>query len=280
MSSVEWHTPKWITDPLSEAVDGFDLDPASGCEPDPIADVQYTEEDDGLEEPWFGTVWVNPPYSRWDNPRWAEKIWREAQEKRVKLIIALVPANTSTDWWHNYYARADKICLVDHRIKFGGADNSGKFANAFCVFGDEIPEGVIEFLEEQGSLYETTEALGPGRFHVGDVLEVELGAGSMGFPRGVDESATVRVEAGEITNDGYVQLCCVQPQQGPDGQEVYYSISAPLGELTDIRCSVAPGGRDWQTVPLSGIEHRDGGEAVADGGVEGPMAPPAVGYVA
>ena len=279
MASTEWHTPQWITEPLSEAVDGFDLDPASGCEPEPIADARYTKEDDGLSLPWFGNVFVNPPYSRKDNPRWAEKIHAEAQEDRTDIIIALVPANTSTNWWHDHYAHADKICLVDERIKFGGADNTGKFANAFCVWGDEIPEGVVEFLEAQGSLYETTEALGPGKYHVGDQLQVELGNGVLGFPKHVDESATVEVQCARLTDDGYVEVCGVQPRTPPDGPEVYYLLSAPLTDLTDIRCSVAPDGRDWQTVPLSSVELATR-ETVTVEGTDVPATAKAIGYVA
>lgn len=42
--------------PLADAMDGFDLDPAAGCEPTPIAEERYTPADDGLASPWFGTV--------------------------------------------------------------------------------------------------------------------------------------------------------------------------------------------------------------------------------
>lgn len=38
----EWGTPEWIWRPLSEALDGFDLDPASGAEPKPIAARRFT----------------------------------------------------------------------------------------------------------------------------------------------------------------------------------------------------------------------------------------------
>lgn len=61
-AGVEWGTPEYVVSPLSDALDGFDLDPASGAEPVPYADERYTVEDDGLAQDWFGDVWLNPPY--------------------------------------------------------------------------------------------------------------------------------------------------------------------------------------------------------------------------
>ena len=58
----ERYTPKWVFDGLGMT---FDLDPCSpvaggDCVP---ATAKYTADDDGLSQPWHGTVWVNPPFS-------------------------------------------------------------------------------------------------------------------------------------------------------------------------------------------------------------------------
>ena len=37
-SGVEWGTPKWVVLPLYRAIDGYDLDPASGAEPTEYAE--------------------------------------------------------------------------------------------------------------------------------------------------------------------------------------------------------------------------------------------------
>jgi hypothetical protein len=39
----------------------------------------YDREQDGLEQPWHGVVWCNPPYSGLD--AWVEKAWREWQRE-------------------------------------------------------------------------------------------------------------------------------------------------------------------------------------------------------
>lgn len=59
--SVEWYTPAWIFEALGIQ---FDLDPASphDFETAVPASTKYTVFDDGLKKPWFGRIWLNPPY--------------------------------------------------------------------------------------------------------------------------------------------------------------------------------------------------------------------------
>jgi hypothetical protein len=59
--SVEWYTPAWIFNELGMS---FDLDPSSphNMETAVPATTKYTIFDDGLTKPWFGRVWLNPPY--------------------------------------------------------------------------------------------------------------------------------------------------------------------------------------------------------------------------
>ena len=56
----------------------------------------------GLEEPWFGRVWCNPPYSEigaWVRKAWAEwALWPE----QLQLIVMLLPANRPEQaWWQD-----------------------------------------------------------------------------------------------------------------------------------------------------------------------------------
>jgi phage N-6-adenine-methyltransferase len=81
-TSDDYYTPKWMFDVLGIQ---FDLDVA--CPPDgpphTPCKAYYTQEDDGLASDWYGTVWMNPPYS---NPSpWVTKFMQHGNG------IALLP---------------------------------------------------------------------------------------------------------------------------------------------------------------------------------------------
>ena len=129
----EWYTPPW----LFEMMDlWFELDP---CHPRlswiPAEDV-FTKADDGLAQPWFGKVWMNPPYGD-QTPAWLQKL------SEHRNGIALVFARTDTAWFHDYCVKADAILFLRKRIKFvdrhcveGGSPGNGSMLLAWgndCV---------------------------------------------------------------------------------------------------------------------------------------------------
>lgn len=141
----EWGTPRWIWEPLGNALDGFDLDPASGAERTPIADERFTVEDNGLEREWFGDVWLNPPYGREHNPRWAMKAVREAHRDSVTSLTALVPASTDTQWFQQNYADAPLLTFIEGRVSFhGDGDGNATFPSVIATWGDVPDEYVAE----------------------------------------------------------------------------------------------------------------------------------------
>lgn len=146
----EWATPPELLRPLADAVGGFDLDPCSGAERKSIASDTYTKADDGLAQKWFGAVWMNPPYS--EIADWMEKASTEVRREQVDSVIALVPARTSTQWFHNYAAEASAIAFVEGRLQFGDADNSAPFPSAVVVFGD-VEDDVYSFLSNRGMVF-------------------------------------------------------------------------------------------------------------------------------
>jgi site-specific DNA-adenine methylase len=122
-TSQEWYTPPYIFDALGC---WFDLDPASpGCDVVPWvpANTHYTTE--GLERPWGGFVWLNPPYGRDRLPAWVEKFAEHGNG------IILVPERTSTEWWQGLSSRADMILFVNKKIPFISGD--GRKAGAAAI---------------------------------------------------------------------------------------------------------------------------------------------------
>lgn len=77
--SNDWGTPLDIIESARHVLGGIDLDPAS----DPywnncvMADKFYTEEDDGLTQPWEGKIFVNPPGGKIKNESMAGRFWEK-----------------------------------------------------------------------------------------------------------------------------------------------------------------------------------------------------------
>jgi phage N-6-adenine-methyltransferase len=90
-TSDDYWTPKWIFDALGIE---FDLDVA--CPPEGPAHTPakafYTQETDGLASPWYGNVWMNPPFSKLTP--WTHKFIQH------KNGICLLPYSKSK--WFNY----------------------------------------------------------------------------------------------------------------------------------------------------------------------------------
>ena len=114
-SSDEWYTPDYILSALGE----FDLDP---CAPDKdfyTAKECYTKEDNGLVKPWYGRVWLNPPYSR---KLIAPFIMKMAKHGNG---VALIFNRMDIALWHDViFPTADAMLVLKGRLKFYRPDGS------------------------------------------------------------------------------------------------------------------------------------------------------------
>jgi len=125
-------TPK----PIIDALGPFDTDPCAATErPFDCADVNYTESDDGLAQPWRGFVWLNPPYDRRIIGDWMQRLADHGDG------IALVHARVETKWFQIAWRNASTILLARDRIKFLDASGTQQEFNsgapiALIGFGD------------------------------------------------------------------------------------------------------------------------------------------------
>ncbi|EMA71968.1 DNA N-6-adenine-methyltransferase [Halorubrum distributum] len=149
-SSDEFGTPAEFHRPLADAVGGFDLDPASGAESQPLASTRFTKEDDGLSKEWFGTVWLNPPFS--EKTRWVRKARAEVAEGNVETAVVLLPVDTSTKLFHDHVTDATAICFVEGRLSFDGGDRNPNFGTLLAVFG-EASDDLLDALDRKGSVF-------------------------------------------------------------------------------------------------------------------------------
>ena len=117
-----WTPPSLFKD-VASRFGPFDLDAAASHE-NALCARYFTREDDGLTQPWHGTVWCNPPYSAC--AEWVEKAWAEWSSGRARRVVMLLPANrTDLAWWHRWIEpHRDgvgplRVVFLPGRIRFG-----------------------------------------------------------------------------------------------------------------------------------------------------------------
>ena len=133
-----WTTPPDLLGKLYKVFGVFDLDPCSPTADPKLAPVKarmhFSEREDGLALPWFGTVFVNPPYGR-ALSKWICKARNEAK-RNAGPVIALIPARTDTKWWHEYIAGEADILFLKGRLSFGDGSQPAPFPSALVVWGE------------------------------------------------------------------------------------------------------------------------------------------------
>ena len=139
----EHPTPKDLFDRLWEEHGGFDLDPCGQPE------LHYsawkiahhggscydgsTPELDGLAQPWYGKVYMNPPYGRTVG-KWVAKAVSEVRCGRAELVVALLKATTDVVWWHQYVERIVTPRFIKGRLRFGGQTGPAPFPSVIVVW--------------------------------------------------------------------------------------------------------------------------------------------------
>jgi DNA N-6-adenine-methyltransferase (Dam) len=133
-----WRTPEMLLSRLYRVFGRFDLEPCS-----PMADrrrapvkarVRYTMEDDGLVLPWFGTVFVNPPYGC-ELPSWVAKAAREVALEQAQVVLVLMPARADRRYWHTYIVGRASIFFLRGRLRFDEEGTPAPFPSALVMWG-------------------------------------------------------------------------------------------------------------------------------------------------
>jgi hypothetical protein len=150
--SVDWYTPSWLFEELGLT---FCLDPCHPATRIPWIPVTltYCEADNGLTSPWYGRVWLNPPYGKYTY-RWLEKMHQHRDG------VALVFARTDCKWFHDFVAKADAVLFLSGRVKFvdglGVTGGSGAGSGSMLVaWGPENVEA-LQKMSRHGYLITNT----------------------------------------------------------------------------------------------------------------------------
>lgn len=157
----EWATPdEWFRLEIQAEFGIFDLDPCATAENAKAARF-HTRLDNGIRRPWFGKVWINPPYGRSEDvckstcakkrcvkrgwhrteyyhgaEEWVERaVLTTRQIQGPKLVVMLLPVRTDTEWWQDWVIPyASEVRFIRGRLTFGGAKNTAPFPSAVVIF--------------------------------------------------------------------------------------------------------------------------------------------------
>jgi hypothetical protein len=129
---------EWLTPPeLLNELGPFDLDPcAPMVRPWDMAKKHYTLKDNGLNQPWEGFVWLNPPYGR-KTDAWLNRLAHHGNG------IALIFARTETEMFFNHvWNKAWALLFLQGRIHYYHANGQRAKANSgapsvLVAYGDE-----------------------------------------------------------------------------------------------------------------------------------------------
>ncbi len=154
--SNEWYTPRWLIKKAISVMGGIDLDPASSPEANKTVQASrfYTIDDLSLMQPWFGRVWLNPPYG--DNVQpFVDKLLVSVKSGEVTEALLLVAARTDTAWFRKL--RAYPRCFLWGRIKFisgetGEPGDPAGFPSMVVYMGPNFLTFVDEF-KSSGDIY-------------------------------------------------------------------------------------------------------------------------------
>jgi hypothetical protein len=141
----DYYTPAPLIEVVRKAMGGIDLDPASHPVANRVvgAGTFYQAEDNGLKQPWFGRVWINPPFSRW--PEFSVKLLDELARGEISEVLALMSTPTiSALYINSVFNRFNLMIRLPGRLDFYGPyveDGSGGSASSGHVilyFGGRV----------------------------------------------------------------------------------------------------------------------------------------------
>lgn len=143
---ADWETPPELMAALYARFGHFDLDPcASHATSKATYHYSLDIRRDGLTNPWFGRVYMNPPYGR-GIKAWVKKAFEQVRDGYADAVVALLPVSTDTEWWQTYVtAAAFNVYFLKGRVKFVGAPGPAPFASAIVVWRKEHPTTHCQF---------------------------------------------------------------------------------------------------------------------------------------
>lgn len=116
----EWYTPPEYIAAARAVLGEIDLDPASSDKANAVVQASqiFTLQESGLEKPWHGRVWMNPPYAQPLVGQFAAKLADSVKTGDVLAAVVLVNNATETAWFTAIADVSSAVCFPTGRVRF------------------------------------------------------------------------------------------------------------------------------------------------------------------
>ncbi len=156
--SFDYYTPEEILDLVRQVLGHITLDPASCEEANRTvqANNYYTIEDDGLKKPWFGKVFMNPPFHRGEKAckkKCIKKKCKPGKDNRGHHITKDIP---STGVWTNKVIEEYNLGNIEEAIIVTFSSMSEGWMAQFLPCLQSFPTGRIHYRRPDGKKGKST----------------------------------------------------------------------------------------------------------------------------
>ena len=156
MTTAEWYTPSYIVEPARRVLGVIDLDPASSRTANRTVKAAkfFDEQTDGLNQDWWGNVFLNAPGGKRSGVSlplcfWQYLVWNYEEH----FIKAAIWIGYSLEQLQTFQSSASRnplsfpICIPKKRIPFVGRGTSPSHGNYITYMGPEPWKFRDEFSE-------------------------------------------------------------------------------------------------------------------------------------
>jgi hypothetical protein len=145
----EYYTPEPWPTLARQLMGGICLDPASNtvANANIKAKAIFTKEDDGLSQPWHGSVWMNHPFHRGEQPC-QKNCKKKACVKRGHHIDKAIPGNV--DWVNKVISEYESGNIKEAVIITFCNSSEGWFL-PLLKYPQCFPNGRVHYIKEDGS---------------------------------------------------------------------------------------------------------------------------------
>jgi len=129
----DWGTPQSFFDYVENKFQiTFGLDACASAHNYKVSSY-YDEEKDALSRPWYGNVWLNPPFGKGGKLQ-REFLIKASEQTRTGncYVYALIPARTDTLLFHEIIMKeASAVYFIKGRLNFEHDDRTPRGSSPF-----------------------------------------------------------------------------------------------------------------------------------------------------